>query len=122
MCGAGQSDGDVELRIQASKWLFVAQNSWRTPGEHHATSLLTPLHAQNRSRGGWRVGTGLLGQHGRKFAARCWRAEKRGIELDYHEDVRITSRYAEVYGQWKADPEGWWAKAALAIDWYRKPE
>ncbi len=27
------------------------------------------------------------------------------------------SRYAEVYAAWKADPEGFWAEAARAIDW-----
>ena len=27
------------------------------------------------------------------------------------------SRYAEVYAQWKRDPEGFWADAARAIDW-----
>jgi propionyl-CoA synthetase len=27
------------------------------------------------------------------------------------------SRYGEVYGAWKADPEGFWAEAARAIDW-----
>ncbi|WP_018260809.1 propionyl-CoA synthetase [Methylobacterium sp. WSM2598] len=29
------------------------------------------------------------------------------------------SRYAEVYGAWKADPAGFWAEAAGAIDWHR---
>ena len=29
------------------------------------------------------------------------------------------SRYAEVYAQWKRDPEGFWAEAARAIDWYK---
>lgn len=29
--------------------------------------------------------------------------------------------YAEVYGQWKADPEGFWMEAAKAIDWTRAP-
>ncbi|MEJ1158104.1 propionyl-CoA synthetase [Prosthecomicrobium sp. N25] len=29
----------------------------------------------------------------------------------------MTSRYAEVYGAWKSDPEGFWADAAKAIDW-----
>jgi len=33
-----------------------------------------------------------------------------------------SSRYAEVYAQWKADPQSFWAEAAQAIDWYRKPE
>ena len=33
----------------------------------------------------------------------------------------MTSRYAEVYRQWQADPQGWWARAASAIDWYSKP-
>jgi len=33
----------------------------------------------------------------------------------------MTSRYAEVYAQWQADPQAWWARAASAIDWYRKP-
>jgi propionyl-CoA synthetase len=31
----------------------------------------------------------------------------------------MTSRYAEVYGAWKRDPEAFWAEAARAIDWYR---
>ncbi|MBO0764237.1 MAG: propionyl-CoA synthetase [Hyphomicrobiaceae bacterium] len=30
-----------------------------------------------------------------------------------------SSRYAEVYAQWKRDPEGFWAEAARAIDWYK---
>ncbi len=29
--------------------------------------------------------------------------------------------YAEVYGQWKADPEGFWMQAAEAISWDRAP-
>ncbi|ACL57066.1 propionyl-CoA synthetase [Methylobacterium nodulans] len=29
------------------------------------------------------------------------------------------SRYAEVYGRWKADPAAFWAEAARAIDWSR---
>ncbi len=29
--------------------------------------------------------------------------------------------YAEAYGAWKADPEGFWAEAARAIDWTRPP-
>jgi propionyl-CoA synthetase len=29
--------------------------------------------------------------------------------------------YAEVYGRWKADPEGFWMEAARAIDWMRPP-
>jgi len=33
----------------------------------------------------------------------------------------MTSRYAEVYRQWQADPQDWWARAASAIDWYSKP-
>jgi propionyl-CoA synthetase len=31
----------------------------------------------------------------------------------------MPSRYAEVYAQWKRDPEGFWAGAARAIDWYK---
>jgi len=31
----------------------------------------------------------------------------------------VTSRYAEVYGAWRADPEGFWAEAAGAIDWFK---
>jgi propionyl-CoA synthetase len=34
----------------------------------------------------------------------------------------MTSRYAEVYAEWQADPQGFWAKAALEIDWIRKPK
>jgi propionyl-CoA synthetase len=33
----------------------------------------------------------------------------------------MTSRYADVYRRWQADPQDWWARAAAAIDWYRKP-
>ena len=29
------------------------------------------------------------------------------------------SRYHEVYEGWKKDPEGFWAEAAQAIDWYK---
>ena len=29
------------------------------------------------------------------------------------------SSYHEVYGAWKADPEGFWTQAAEAIDWDR---
>src|SRR5262245_27221283 len=31
----------------------------------------------------------------------------------------MSSRYAEVYAQWKRDPEAFWAEAALGIDWYK---
>jgi propionyl-CoA synthetase len=34
----------------------------------------------------------------------------------------MSSRYAEVYGRWKADPQAFWGEAAQAIDWYQKPE
>ena len=30
-------------------------------------------------------------------------------------------RYAEVYESWKRDPEGFWMKAAEAIDWFEAP-
>jgi propionyl-CoA synthetase len=30
-------------------------------------------------------------------------------------------RYADVYAAWKADPEGFWLKAAESIDWFEKP-
>ncbi|MEX0405301.1 propionyl-CoA synthetase [Aquibium sp. LZ166] len=30
----------------------------------------------------------------------------------------MPARYAEVYEQWKSDPEGFWAGAASAVDWY----
>jgi propionyl-CoA synthetase len=30
----------------------------------------------------------------------------------------MTSRYAEVYARWRADPEGFWADAAAEIDWF----
>ena len=32
----------------------------------------------------------------------------------------MSSRYDEVYGRWKADPEGFWAEAAEEIDWYKR--
>ncbi len=34
----------------------------------------------------------------------------------------MTSRYAEAYAEWRADPQGFWAKAAEAIDWVRPPK
>ena len=34
----------------------------------------------------------------------------------------MESRYHEVYGDWKRDPEGFWAKAATAIDWVSPPK
>ncbi|WP_026619496.1 propionyl-CoA synthetase [Ensifer sp. WSM1721] len=34
----------------------------------------------------------------------------------------MASRYSEVYAAWKADPHGFWADAAQAIDWFKKPE
>jgi propionyl-CoA synthetase len=33
----------------------------------------------------------------------------------------MASRYAEVYGAWKQDPEAFWATAAKEIDWIRPP-
>src|SRR6266545_7508719 len=35
-------------------------------------------------------------------------------------DARV-SRYHEVYGRSQRDPEGFWAEAAQAIDWYHQP-
>jgi propionyl-CoA synthetase len=32
----------------------------------------------------------------------------------------MPSRYAEVYGAWKRDPEAFWAEAARAIDWVKR--
>lgn len=34
----------------------------------------------------------------------------------------MASRYSEVYGAWKTDPEAFWSEAAEAIDWFEKPE
>ena len=34
----------------------------------------------------------------------------------------MTSRYAEVYEHWRADPQGFWAEAARAIDWFSPPK
>ena len=34
----------------------------------------------------------------------------------------MASRYAEVYGGWQQDPEGFWRAAAAAIDWVKAPE
>jgi len=34
----------------------------------------------------------------------------------------MTSRYAEVYEQWRSDPQGFWAEAAKEIDWYSQPK
>ncbi|HEX5509536.1 MAG TPA: AMP-binding protein, partial [Pseudolabrys sp.] len=32
------------------------------------------------------------------------------------------SRYHDVYARWQKDPEGFWAEAAQAIDWYEAPK
>ncbi|MBK9082229.1 MAG: propionyl-CoA synthetase [Rhizobiales bacterium] len=34
----------------------------------------------------------------------------------------MSSRYREVYGQWQANPEAFWAEAAKAIDWVKPPK
>jgi propionyl-CoA synthetase len=33
--------------------------------------------------------------------------------------MRGMSRYREVYSQWQSDPQGFWAEAAAAIDWFK---
>ena len=33
----------------------------------------------------------------------------------------MASRYHEVYEAWQRDPEAFWAKAALEIDWITSP-
>jgi len=37
-------------------------------------------------------------------------------------DARAKSRYPEIYARWRHDPEGFWAEAAQAIDWYEPPK
>ena len=34
----------------------------------------------------------------------------------------MTSRYAETYARWKADPMAYWAEAAKEIDWFTPPQ
>ena len=34
----------------------------------------------------------------------------------------MSSRYREVYEAWMADPHGFWAQAATAIDWIEPPK
>jgi len=34
----------------------------------------------------------------------------------------MTSRYKEVYAEWRADPQAFWAEAAKEIDWIRPPQ
>ncbi|HEY1941740.1 MAG TPA: propionyl-CoA synthetase [Roseiarcus sp.] len=34
----------------------------------------------------------------------------------------MTSLYRQVYAQWQADPQGFWAEAAAEIDWIRAPQ
>jgi propionyl-CoA synthetase len=38
------------------------------------------------------------------------------------EEMVMTSSYAEVYGSWSKDPEGFWLDQAAEIDWFTKPE
>ena len=46
----------------------------------------------------------------------------RRIEDGRHDwEVDLASRYHEIYAGWKADPEGFWAQAAEAIDWVEPP-
>jgi propionyl-CoA synthetase len=33
-----------------------------------------------------------------------------------------SSRYHEVYARWQRDPQGFWAEAAAAVDWFEKPK
>ena len=33
----------------------------------------------------------------------------------------MASRYHDVYGAWRADPEAFWAEAARDIDWIKPP-
>jgi propionyl-CoA synthetase len=37
-------------------------------------------------------------------------------------EALMSSRYHEVYGQWKADPTGFWGAAAKEIDWIKPPQ
>ncbi|TWG65021.1 propionyl-CoA synthetase [Aminobacter sp. J44] len=37
------------------------------------------------------------------------------------EEVKLTSRYAEVYASWKSNPDAFWAEAAKAVDWIKAP-
>jgi propionyl-CoA synthetase len=34
----------------------------------------------------------------------------------------MSSRYTDVYAQWKSDPDAFWARAAEDIDWYERPK
>ena len=34
----------------------------------------------------------------------------------------MTSRYHEVYEQWRSDPQGFWGEAAKEIEWYSEPK
>ena len=36
-------------------------------------------------------------------------------------DRPAPDRYAAAYAAWRADPEAWWAEAADALDWTRRP-
>jgi propionyl-CoA synthetase len=44
-----------------------------------------------------------------------------GLPIHQREKTAMTSRYAEVYEQWRTDPQGFWAQAAQAIDWVSPP-
>jgi propionyl-CoA synthetase len=37
-------------------------------------------------------------------------------------EEKMSSRYHEVYGAWKSDPEAFWAQAAREIDWIKPPQ
>jgi propionyl-CoA synthetase len=56
------------------------------------------------------------------LAPKALRQESKSKTMAAGEERDMTSRYAEVYAEWRADPQAFWAKAALEIDWIRKPE
>ena len=51
------------------------------------------------------------------LAPKTLRQESKSKTMAAGEERDMTSRYAEVYAEWRADPQAFWAKAAQEIDW-----
>src|SRR5262245_50651686 len=80
------------------------------------------------SRGTWPIGSDRTSRaksglrrpsqrppEARRLASRLWAA---GAATSG--GTGMSSTYEEVYASWLADPEGFWARAAEAIDWDRR--
>src|SRR5271167_3832771 len=95
----------------------MAGHSPSKDGRSSERPMSRPSTSSSRAAVSYTVGSG---------SANYWDACKPnhvdGREIRAHRrEETMTSRYAEVYERWRADPQGFWAEAARAIDWTRAP-